>query len=116
MDAATASAILLQWLPRYLCGKSDPQLCAATGASSDCSCSQDPVPRCGSISAEWSLPCNQGLGALVWVQFSQGALSLYVWNGAPMSDVFPTSFPGSESDAPELFAFLQKRCVTPLAF
>jgi hypothetical protein len=111
LDHDSADVILHHWLPRYMCGKSDPQLCAITGASSDCGCSQDPNPVCGYISAEWKLPCNSGIGALAWEQFVQGTVSALVWNDPSMINVFPSAFPGSESEAPELARFMQQRYV-----
>jgi hypothetical protein len=92
-----------------MCGKSDPLLCDATGASSDCGCSQDPNPVCGYIAAEWDLPCNTGIGALTWHQFVQGTVSMEVWKEPSMISVFPSVFPGSSTDAPELFSFMQSR-------
>ena len=109
IDLDTASIILLRWLPQYMCGKSDPLLCDATGASSDCGCSQDPNPVCGYVAAEWNLPCNTGIGALTWHQFVQGTVSMEVWNEPSMISVFPSVFPGSSTDAPELFSFMQSR-------
>ena len=110
IDPSTAAAILLQWLPRYMCGKSDPLLCAAAGTSADCGCSQNPNPVCGDVSAEWKLPCNEGIGALAWQQFAKGTVSTTVWNQPSMVTVFPSLFPGSELDTPELAGFLHDRC------
>jgi len=110
IDRSTAAVILLRWLPHYMCGKSDPLLCAAVGVSSDCGCSQNPNPVCGYISSQWKLPCNEGVGALAWRQFANGTVSAAVWNQPSMVTVFPSLFPGSEFDAPELAGFLHDRC------
>jgi hypothetical protein len=108
MDSAAASTLLLRWLPRYMCGKSDPLLCAATGSSGDCGCSQDPNPECGYVAREWRLPCNAGIGALTWQQYVQGTISVFVWNQPSMITAFPSIFPGSIKQAPELAIYLQQ--------
>jgi hypothetical protein len=109
IDHATAAVLVLHWLPRYMCGKSDPLLCAAAGVSSDCGCSQNPKPVCGIVAAEWNLPCYVGDGALSWQQFAQGTVSLEVWGLPSMITVFPSVFPASSEDAPELAGFMRQR-------
>ncbi len=116
MDYGSAAIILQRWLPHYMCGKSDPLLCARTGASSYCGCSPDQNPECGYIAANWKLPCNSGIGALAWQQFVQGTLSEMVWKQPSMISVFPSAFPGPEIDAPELAGFMQQRYYSLLSF